>query len=253
MIILVADSTILSCVWKKSDVPASYLSGWCLDIFDQIQKCMTGTYPVQVYLKRFGKAQSLICPHCCSGTIESLTHFACVCPKFREARTSAHNQVREVIKSFLDSALNTEWTLFEETRMANTGLTLRPTPQFTAEQWGRRQPDWVLVSQHHKRIAVVDLCSPSDVHPAQLLAAAMRKQQTHLPLLDALSYYSEQIWTIHVFPWVVGIRDMINPLHVHSLLKFAEIHRPSWRGGRHLHKAECLPLLRSSKKLNEWK
>ena len=26
--------------------------------------------------------------------------------------------------------------------------------------------------------------------------------------------------------------------------------RPSWRGGRHFHKAECLPLLRSSIKLN---
>ena len=192
-------------------------------------KCMTGIYPVQVYLKRIGKAQSPICPHCCSGTIESLTHFACVCPKFREARTSAHNQVRDVITSFLESALDTEWTLFEETRMANTGLTLRPTPQFTAEQWGRRQPDWVLVSQHHKRIAVVDLCRPSDVHPAQLLAAAMRKQQTYLPLLEALSYYSEQGWTIHVFPWVVGIRGMINPLHVHSLLKFAEIHHKHWK------------------------
>ena len=108
-------------------------------------KCMTGIYPVQAYLKRIGKAQSPNCPHCGSGAIESLTHFACVCPKFREARTSAHNKVRNVITSFLDSTLDTDWTLFEETRMANTGLMLRPTPQFTAEQWGRRQPDWVLV------------------------------------------------------------------------------------------------------------
>jgi hypothetical protein len=35
-------------------------------------KCMTGIYPVQAYLKRIGKAQSPICPHCCSGAIESL-------------------------------------------------------------------------------------------------------------------------------------------------------------------------------------
>jgi hypothetical protein len=98
--------------------------------------------------------------------------------------------------------------------MVNTGLTLRSTPQVTAEQLGRRQPDWVLVSQHHKRIAVVDLCRPSDVHSAQLLAAAMRKQQKYLPLLEALSYYSEQGWAIHVFPWVVGIRGMIDPSHV---------------------------------------
>ncbi len=67
------------------------------------------------------------------------------------------------------------------------------------------------------------------MYPAQLLAAAMRKQQTYLPLLEALSYYSEQGWIIHVFPWVVGIRGMIDPLHVQSLLKFAEIQQKHWK------------------------
>ena len=104
-------------------------------------KCMTGTYPVQVYLKRIGKAQSPICPHCGEGAPESLTHFACVCPKFREARTSAHNKVRDVVTSFLSSNLGSEWTMFEETRMSSTGLILFSTSQATAEQWGRRQPD----------------------------------------------------------------------------------------------------------------
>ncbi len=42
------------------------------------------------------------------------------------------------------------------------------------------------------RIAIADLYRPSDVHPAQLLAAAMRKQQAYLPLQEALSYYSDQ-------------------------------------------------------------
>ena len=113
--------------------------------------------------------------------------------------------------------------------MSKTGLKICSTPQATAEQWGRRQPDWVLVSQHHKRIAIVDLCRPSDVHPAQLLAAAIRKQQTYLPLLEALSYYSDQGWTIHVFPWVVGIRGTIDPTHIQSLLKFLGIQRKHWQ------------------------
>lgn len=113
--------------------------------------------------------------------------------------------------------------------MSNTGLILCSTPQATAEQWGRRQPDWVLVSQHHKRIAIADLHRPSDVHPAQLFAAAVRKQQTYLPLQDALRYYSDQGWTIHVFPWVVGIRGMIDPSHVQSLLKFLEIPNQHWQ------------------------
>ena len=192
-------------------------------------KCMTGTYPVQAYLKRIGKAHSPICLHCGEGVPESLTHFACVCPKFREARTSAHNKVRDVVTSFLSSTLGSEWTLFEETRMSNTGLVLCSTSQATAEQWGRRQPDWVLVSHRHKRIAIADLCRPSDVHPDQLLAAAMRKQQTYLPLREALRFYSDQGWTIHVFPWVVGIRGLIDPSHVHALLKFLEIPARHWQ------------------------
>ena len=63
--------------------------------------------------------------------------------------------------------------------MAQTGLTLRPTPLATVEQLGRRQQDWVLVSEKLKKIAIVDLNRPSDVHPGQLLAAAERKQQTY--------------------------------------------------------------------------
>ncbi len=77
-------------------------------------KCMTGptgTYPVQVYLRCIGKAQSPICLHCSEGTPECLTHFACVCPKIREARTSAHNQVRAVVTSFLSSTLGSECLL----------------------------------------------------------------------------------------------------------------------------------------------
>ena len=113
--------------------------------------------------------------------------------------------------------------------MSRTGLILCSTSQATAEQWGRRQPDWVLVSHHHKRIAIVDLCRPSDVYPAQLLTAAMRKQQVYLPLQEALSFYSDQGWTIHVFPWVVGIRGMTDPSHVHALLKFLELPNRHWQ------------------------
>jgi hypothetical protein len=32
-------------------------------------------------------------------------------------------------------------------------------------------------------------------------------------------YYTEQGWIVHVFLWVVGIRGMIDPAHVESLLK----------------------------------
>jgi hypothetical protein len=91
--------------------------------------------------------------------------------------------------------------MFEDTRMSSIGsVILCSISQATAEQWGSRQQDWVLVSQRHKRIAIVDLC---------------RQSGASCP------------WRIHVFPWVlhwvVGICGIIDPSHVHSLLKFLEI------------------------------
>ena len=35
---------------------------------------------------------------------------------------------------------------------------------------------------------------------------------------------------MHVFPWVVGISNMINPLHVEFLLKFLDVQYKYWQG-----------------------
>jgi hypothetical protein len=61
--------------------------------------------------------------------------------------------------------------------MAKYGLVLRSTSLTDVDQLGRRQPNWILVSEERKKIAIVDLCRPSDVHQTQPLAAAIRKQQ----------------------------------------------------------------------------
>jgi hypothetical protein len=72
-------------------------------------------------------------------------------------------------------------------------------------------------------IAIVDLCRPSDTSPAQLLAAAMRKQNAYCPLVEALRHYADQGWMIHVFP-------LVDPSHVGSLLKFLRIQEKHWHG-----------------------
>ena len=43
---------------------------------------------------------------------------------------------------------------------------------------GRLQPDWVIVSEAHKKLAIVDLCRPTDVHPDQLLVEGGSKQRS---------------------------------------------------------------------------
>ena len=58
----------------------------------------------------------------CPGTPETLLHFACTCPQFREARTAAHNRVRHRLYSSLTTLLSKSWTILEETPMSQTGL-----------------------------------------------------------------------------------------------------------------------------------
>ena len=59
-----------------------------------------------------------------------------------------------------------------------------PTHMCDLSRW---QPDWVAISQVHKRIAIIDRCRPPDVlvHREQLHAAAIRKQEGCLPPIYA--------------------------------------------------------------------
>jgi hypothetical protein len=56
--------------------------------------------------------------------------------------------------------------MFEQTRMEKTGLVLCPTSPTTKDQLSRLQPDWILVLEEYKKLAIVDLCRPSDVNNA---------------------------------------------------------------------------------------
>ena len=205
-------------------------------------RCMLGIYPVQTYLKRIGKVNSPQCLYCADGTPETLTHFACLCPQFREARTSARNQVRQVITSFLQRSVDPAWKVFEETRMGKLGLRLRPVSAARVAQalnsnvipsehdcdLGRWQPDWVIVSEVHKRIAIVDLCRSADIHLDQLSVAGARKQSKYSVLVEALGYYTDQGWLVDVFPWVVGNRGMIDPRPIGGLLQFLNMPKKLW-------------------------
>jgi hypothetical protein len=51
-------------------------------------KMMSGRYSVQIYLHQVKLAASPDCPFC-PGITETLNHFTCLCPQFREARIAA--------------------------------------------------------------------------------------------------------------------------------------------------------------------
>ncbi len=126
--------------------------------------------------------QSPLSSHCSDNAIETLTHFACVCPKFREARTAAHNQLSAVVAACLKSSLSEDWLhwhTFEEKSLVATGLPLekvrveevlvaRGEATAHATDWdtvdiGRWQPDFVLISLKRKKIAILELTRPSDM------------------------------------------------------------------------------------------
>jgi hypothetical protein len=107
---------------------------------------MTSTYPTYAYLKRVGLADSPDCLYCDARVPETLTHFACVsdsltvCPQFREARTSAHNQVRHVVSSFLIWWFGPQWIhwiVHKETRIGNMDLNLFKVPAVAVVNAGK--------------------------------------------------------------------------------------------------------------------
>ena len=196
-------------------------------------KAMSGRYPVQTYLHRVKLVPS---PHCifCPGIPETLLHFACTCPQFREARTAAHNRVRHRLYTSLSTLLPRSWTILEETPLSQTGLHLdlvpahcmlaagRTLPEGHGDMIniGRLQPDMILISQKLRRIGILDLCRPMDESPSQLQAAADRKLQTYAPIKVALQKYPASGWTVEILPWVVGIRGLLKVSTFAPIFKF---------------------------------
>ena len=127
-------------------------------------------------LHRMGKAKSKQCPYCSNGQDETHSHFLSVCPRFHDARTAAHNQIREQLSASLRKSLPDGWRLLEETRMAATGLVLRRVPTAQVQQsgqtvsasditvgsmsLGRWQPDLVLISRSQHKIAILEPADP---------------------------------------------------------------------------------------------
>ena len=204
-------------------------------------KAMAGRYPVQSYLHRI---KLVLSPNCtfCSAARETLMHFACICPQFREARTAAHNQVRKIICSSLTKSISKQWTIHEETPMGKTGLCLELVSAACMEAAGRQlpdhhndmvsvdrlQPDLVIVSRALKKIGLVEVCRPMDEFSEQLIAAETRKMRTYAPLLDALRSYSAEGWQIEILPWVVGIRGLLVKASILKVLDFLSVPRKSW-------------------------
>jgi hypothetical protein len=60
-------------------------------------------------------------------------------------------------------------------------------------------------------------------------AAAIEEQQKNSILVGALTNYVENGWAVHVFPWVVGIRGLLDPHQINALLEFLEIHKRHWQ------------------------
>jgi len=143
-------------------------------------------------MHRIGKVVSRQDPHFASGQHEMRSHFLSVCTKFHDARTAAHNHVRGHLSVSVSKFLPIGWKLYEETVgpiRAVVGLLLRPVPSTQVQQSGRAvtaanqaagsmslgnwRPDFLVVSHWHSRrkLAILELCRPSDVCLGRLQAA----------------------------------------------------------------------------------
>ena len=210
-------------------------------------KAMTQTLPVAIYLHTINPDKYFpFCSQCQEGSQkESLSHFLSTRSKFHHARTAAHNQVCQALAVSLRKHLADHWTLFQGTPLNRTRLSLQLVPTAVVLQSGRSvsasdtdaedmnlgrwQPDFIVISYSHKKIALgPEVCRPSDTCASKLAEAYDRKLQVYSPLRVALHKYISSGWTVRVLPWVVGARGLIYEQSVQAALEFLEIPRKQW-------------------------
>jgi len=179
-------------------------------------KITSGIYPTASYLHRIGRAPTSDCPHCSGGARETLGHFAGECPRFHDARTSAHNQSWSAISSVLSSMLPA-WELCWETSMSACGLELSPAsfrsgdaPHTTCVTAGSLTPDGVAVHRTLRKILILEFCRPAHGSSPSLQAAWTRKREKYLPLGQCLRKYTSAGWTFDVLLFVVNIHEFVH-------------------------------------------
>ncbi len=149
-----------------------------------------------------------------------------------QVSTSAHNQawVWQVITSFLASTLKIrlKWIFFWRNLYGKYGPQQHPVPAVFIPHARPKSnsstypwlmccldQDWVLLWQEHKKIAIVDLCHPSNVHPDQFLSTDVCKQDGYSPMTAALSHFVDSGWTVHVFQCTGGRHSWFYRPHWH--------------------------------------
>jgi hypothetical protein len=201
-------------------------------------KAVCGIYPTTAYLHRIGLAPSPSCPFCPGAVPETLGHFACVCPRFHNARTAAHDRSWTKIVDVILRYSPSDWKFCWETPMSLTGLRLAPCAcGCTAGSPDRPpaepnvlnlRPDGVGVNPALRRIAILEHSRPNDATPQQLLAARERKQHKYLPILHSLSHYVRLGWSVAVLPWISGIRGILDTEGIETALAHLDIPPRYW-------------------------
>ena len=78
-------------------------------------KVRTDSYPTNQWLSKVRLPPSAMCPNCYMQVVETIGHFATVCPKFKDAWTVAHDDSWEAVTAVLqrlvgpDSAWQFQW------------------------------------------------------------------------------------------------------------------------------------------------
>ncbi len=125
------------------------------------------------------KYHTATCPWYQLGGPETMGHFLTQCPRFREARTEAHNQCLRAITRKLVEILPTDWQFYHDTPISATNLlgllveastALRTMGGATERQGSRStsnllrlRPDAVAVNRALKNVAILEHCRPHDI------------------------------------------------------------------------------------------
>jgi hypothetical protein len=159
----------------------------------QVLQAYTGTFPTRHKLWIQGRSHTPFCAFCPT-EFETMTHWQCLCPQFRESRTAAHNYIWSVLATLIKR--HSDYQILLESPMAAAGVTVDPL----FRHW---QPDGIATSPSGNTVLILEFCRCSDDRKASQPAALERKAIKYEPLLSSARQLNPRL-TITLLTFSIG-------------------------------------------------
>jgi ribonuclease HI len=146
----------------------------------------TGTFPSQARLFKWGKVQSPACPFC-EADAETTEHFSQMCPRFKDARTAAHDKVWSAAWAEIVSRKPQGWEAIHDTALRNT-------PLRHGDEWADWKPDGIMLNATDKSVIILEFTRCGGHTKAAVTRAQDRKLEKYTRMAQHLQTANQELY-----------------------------------------------------------